>query len=163
MKYLKLFNESLNQDWDLELIEDIFIDFLDEGFRLEDVKVGRSLSISPKLWCSSHHDFTGQSFASLSINIFSEWDNPKYDITILDVLDNCIKHFENHYHVKLDSIYTVGLPTKEGSWGRRTTYYNWFNSCQSIKDIANAFKDINPVSNDQLRLPISRFDLTFRI
>lgn len=45
MKYLKRFNESLNQDWDLEEIKDIFQDFLDEGFVLDDVSVGSSLVV----------------------------------------------------------------------------------------------------------------------
>ena len=65
MKYLKRFNESSEDDWDLEEISDIFQDILDEGFRVEDVHIGSSLSIAPKLWCNSHHDFTGKSFNSI--------------------------------------------------------------------------------------------------
>jgi len=165
MKYLKRFNESLNQDWDLEEIKDIFQDFLDEGFVLDDVSVGSSLTIAPKLWCPSHEDFTGnKSFPSVTIKLDSiykrDWQQgastPKYDFLILDVLDECIKHFESFYGVKLDSIYTVGLPTKRSSgWNTINTIYNWFNSCETIKDIAKA--------NNLTELALSKFDLTFKL
>ena len=156
MKYLKRFNESLNEDWDLEEIKDIFQDFLDEGFILDDVSVGSSLTISPKLWCPSHEDFTGnKSFRSLTIKLDSVYAEPKYDFSILDVLDECIKHFESYYRVKLDSIYTVGLPTKRsgGRHLRRHTIYNWFNSCETIKDISK--------SHNLTKLTVTKFDLTF--
>jgi len=165
MKYLKRFNESLNQDWDLEEIKDIFQDFLDEGFVLDDVSVGSSLTIAPKLWCPSHEDFTGnKSFPSVTIKLESiykkDWQQgastPKYDFIILDVLYECIKHFESFYGVKLDSIYTVGLPTKRsGGWGFQNTIYNWFNSCETIKDISKA--------HDLTKLTVDRLDLTFNI
>jgi len=178
MKYLKRFNESSEDDWDLEEISDIFQDILDEGFRIEDVHIGSSLSIAPKLWCNSHHDFTGKSFNSLSITFRSQYENPKYDLSILDVLDESIKHFESYYGVDLESIYTVGITTIDysTSGARKTTIYNWFNSCQTIKDI-------NKVNNDELKktttsptltqsakdsaqskidkLTLTRFDLTF--
>ena len=167
MKYLKRFNESLNEDWDLEEIKDIFQDFLDEGFTLDDVSVGSSLTISPKLWCPSHEDFTGnKSFRSLTIKLDSVYAEPKYDFSILDVLDECIKHFESYYRVKLDSIYTVGLPTKRSSYwagGLQNTMphrrlyvretYNWFNSCETIKDISK--------SHNLTKLTVTKFDLTF--
>ena len=160
MKYLKRFNESLNEDWDLEEIKDIFQDFLDEGFILDDVSVGSSLTISPKLWCPSHEDFTGnKSFRSLTIKLDSVYAEPKYDFSILDVLDECIKHFESYYRVKLDSIYTVGLPTKRSGgvflnrWGLQNTIYNWFNSCETIKDISK--------SHNLTKLTVTKFDLTF--
>ena len=165
MKYLKRFNESLNEDWDLEEIKDIFQDFLDEGFILDDVSVGSSLTIAPKLWCPSHEDFTGnKSFRSLTIKLDSiykkDWQQgastPKYDFSILDVLDECIKHFESFYGVKLDSIYTVGLSTKRSSgWILQNTIYNWFNSCETIKDIAKAY--------NLTKLSLSKIELTFNI
>lgn len=165
MKYLKRFNESLNEDWDLEEIKDIFQDFLDEGFILDDVKIGSSLTIAPKLWCPSHEDFTGnKSFRSLTIKLDSvyakDWrqggSSPKYDFSILDVLDESIKHFESLYGVKLDSIYTVGLPTKRTvGWSFQNTIYNWFNSCKTIKDISKA--------HELTKLTLSKIDLTFNI
>lgn len=151
MKYLKRFNESSEDDWDLEEIKDIFQDFLDEGlFRLDDVVIGRSLTISPKLWCDSHRDFTGESFSSLTIKLVSEIDG-KYDFSLLDVLDECIKRYESIYGVELKSIYTVGLPT--GSSQR--SLFNWFNSCQTIKDISK--------SNNLKKLTIDRLDITFKL
>ena len=159
MKYLKRFNESSEDDWDLEEIKDIFQDFLDEGlFRLDDVVIGRSLTISPKLWCNSHRDFTGESFSSLTIKLVSEIDG-KYDFSLLDVLDECIKRYESIYGVELESIYTVGLPTAEnvltilGSSQR--SLFNWFNSCQTIKDISK--------SNNLKKLTIDRLDITFKL
>ena len=165
MKYLKRFNESINEDWDLEEIKDIFQDFLDEGFILSDVSVGSSLTIAPKLWCPSHEDFSGnKSFPSVTIKLDSAYKNdwqqgsstPKYDFTILDTLDESIKHFESYYKVKLDSIYTIGLPTRRPSgWGFQNTIYNWFNSCETIKDIAMA--------HNLTKLTLSKIDLTFNI
>ena len=165
MKYLKRFNESLNEDWNLEEIKDIFQDFLDEGFVIDDVSVGSSLTIAPKLWCPSHEDFTGnKSFRSLTIKLGSvyakDWQQgastPKYDFIILDTLDESIKHFESYYKVKLDSIYTIGLPTRRPSgWGFQNTIYNWFNSCETIKDIAKA--------HNLTKLTLSKIDLTFNI
>jgi hypothetical protein len=165
MKYLKRFNESLNEDWNLEEIKDIFQDFLDEGFVIDDVSVGSSLTIAPKLWCPSHEDFTGnKSFRSLTIKLDSIFKNdwqqggstPKYDFSILDVLDESIKHLESLYGVKLDSIYTVGLPTKRTvGWSFQNTIYNWFNSCETIKDISKA--------HNLTKLTLSKIDLTFNI
>jgi hypothetical protein len=153
MKYLKRFNESSEDDWDLEEIKDIFQDFLDEGlFRLDDVVIGRSLTISPKLWCNSHRDFTGESFSSLTIKLVSEIDG-KYDFSLLDVLDECIKRYESIYGVELESIYTVGLPT--GSTFAHRSLFNWFNSCQTIKDISK--------SNNLKKLTIDRLDITFKL
>ena len=181
MKYLKRFNESSEDDWDLEEISDIFQDILDEGFRIEDVHIGSSLSIAPKLWCNSHHDFTGNTFPSLTIKFVSV--NDLYNYEILDILDECINHFESYYKVKLESIYTVGLPTTEysSSGSRRTVIYNWFNSCETIKDIAKVHSKITYQSelkkistSDRItphtkerflnlvnKLPLTRFDLTF--
>jgi hypothetical protein len=166
MKYLKRFNESKSEeDFDFDEIKDIFQDFLDEGFKLEDVSVGTSLTIAPKLWCPSHEDFTGnKSFKSITIKLDSIYKNdwqqggstPKYDFSILDVLDESIKHFESYYRVKLDSIYTVGLPTRRSvGWGFQNTIYNWFNSCETIKDIAKA--------DDLTKLAINKIDLTFNV
>jgi hypothetical protein len=153
MKYLKRFNESSEDDWDLEEIKDIFQDFLDEGlFRLDDVVIGRSLTISPKLWCNSHRDFTGESFSSSTIKLVSEIDG-KYDFSLLDVLDECIKRYESIYGVELESIYTVGLPT--GSTFAHRSLFNWFNSCQTIKDISK--------SNNLKKLTIDRLDITFKL
>jgi hypothetical protein len=156
MKYLKKFNESLEEDWDLEEIGDIFQDIIDEGFSIKDVHIGSSLTIAPKLWCNSHHDFSGKQIPSLSIDFTSiykdEYKNPQYDFSILDVLDESIKHFESYYKVKLESIYTVGIPTIDysPSGARKIVIYNWFNSCETIKDI------VKPGN-----LPLTRFDLTF--
>lgn len=165
MKYLKRFNESINEDWDLEEIKDIFQDFLDEGFILSDVSVGSSLTIAPKLWCPSHEDFSGnKSFPSVTIKLDSAYKNdwqqgsstPKYDFTILDTLDESIKHFESYYKVKLDSIYTIGLPTRRPSgWSFQNTIYNWFNSCETIKDIAKA--------HNLTKLSLSKIELTFNV
>jgi len=153
MKYLKRFNESSEDDWDLEEIKDIFQDFLDEGlFRLDDVVIGSSLTIAPKLWCNSHRDFTGESFSSLTIKLVSEIEG-KYDFSLLDFLDECIKHFESIYGVELESIYTVGLPT--GSTFSQRSLFNWFNSCQTIKDISKA--------NNLKKLTIDRLDITFKL
>jgi len=153
MKYLKRFNESSEEDWDLEEIKDIFQDFLDEGlFRLDDVVIGSSLTIAPKLWCNSHRDFTGESFSSLTIKLVSEIEG-KYDFSLLDVLDECIKHFESIYGVELESIYTVGLPT--GASFATRSLFNWFNSCQTIKDISK--------SNNLKKLTIDRLDITFKL
>lgn len=158
MKYLKRFNESLEEDdWDLDEIKDIFQDIIDEGFSLDDVHIGSSLPISPKLWCNSHHDFSGNPFPSLSINFKSEYKNPKYDLSILDVLDECIKHFEKYYGVELESIYTVGLLTRRSvQWGFKNTIYNWFNSCETIKDINKAESKVD-------KLSLTRFHLTFKL
>lgn len=161
MKYLKRFNESSEDDWDLEEIKDIFQDFLDEGlFRLDDVVIGRSLTISPKLWCNSHRDFTGESFSSLTIKLVSEIDG-KYDFSLLDVLDECIKRYESIYGVELESIFlvnaydTVGLPTTSTSYPLGRSLFNWFNSCQTIKDISK--------SNNLKKLTIDRLDITFKL
>jgi len=191
MKYLKRFNESLEDDWDLEEIGDIFQDVIDEGFKIEDVHIGNSLPIAPKLWCNSHHDFTGnKSFKSLTIKFDSTYKSnfkdPKYDLSFLDILDEAIKHFESFYGVKLESIYTVGLPTGKPnpftdystSGIKRGSLFNWFNSCETIRDI-------NKVRNEELKrmttstrltqsakddaeseidkLTLTRFDLTFDI
>jgi len=165
MKYLKRFNESINEDWDLEEIKDIFQDFLDEGFILSDVSVGSSLTIAPKLWCPSHEDFSGnKSFPSVTIKLDSAYKNdwqqgsstPKYDFTILDTLDESIKHFESYYKVKLDSIFTVGLRTRRPTgWGFQNTIHNWFNSCETIKDIAKA--------HNLTKLSLSKIELTFNV
>lgn len=182
MKYLKRFNESLEEDWDLEEISDIFQDVIDEGFTLEDVHIGNSLSIAPKLWCNSHHDFSGKTFPSLTIKFESTYKgnfkDPKYDLSFLDVLDESIRHFESLYGVKLESIYTVGINTLDYSsaGSRRYSNFNWFNSCETIRDI-------NKVRNEELKrmttsttltqkakddaeskidkLTLTRFDLTF--
>jgi len=169
MKHIKsysIFESNLFSPsyWDLDEISDIFQDFLDEGFDLGDVSVGSALSIAPKKWCNSHHDFgnwdvrKSSSFASLSIKLKS--NSPKgerYDFSTLDVLDECIKHFESYYKIKINSIYTYGIPTKDysssGSYG--TTLFNWFNSCQTIKDISK--------SNNLTELPIYSIDLTFKL
>jgi hypothetical protein len=154
MKYLKRFNESIKEeDLDLDDIKDIFQDILDEEFKIEDVHIGSSLTIAPKLWCNSHHDFSGKPIPSLTITFKSLYEKPKYDFSLLDILNNSIKHFENYYKVKLESIYTVGIPTIDysPSGARKITIYNWFNSCQTIKDIIKS----NKLSN------LSRFDLTF--
>jgi hypothetical protein len=155
MKYLKRFNESSEEDWDLEEIKDIFQDFLDEGlFRLDDVVIGSSLTIAPKLWCNSHRDFTGESFSSLTIKLVSEIEG-KYDFSLLDVLDECIKHFESIYGFELESIYTVGLPTGVPMGIGYKSLFNWFNSCQTIKDISKA--------NNLKKLTIDRLDITFKL
>jgi hypothetical protein len=163
MKYLKRFNESKSEeDFDFDEIKDIFQDFLDEGFKLEDVSVGSSLSIAPELWCNNHRFFpNNQPFKSVTIKLDSAFKDvygpdPKYDFSILQVLDECIKHFESYYRVKLDSIYTVGIHTTEKIDRQvRGTIYNWFNSCETIKDIAKAHK----LSS----LKVSRLALTFQI
>ena len=170
MKYLKRFNESINEDWDLEEIKDIFWDleeikdifqdFLDEGFTLDDVSVGSSLTIAPKLWCPSHEDFSGnKSFPSVTIkldSVYKDSSYPKYDFIILDTLDESIKHFESYYKVKLDSIFTVGLRTRRPTgWGFQNTIYNWFNSCETIKDIAKA--------HNLTELSLSKIELTFNV
>ena len=177
MKYLKRFNESL-EDWDLEEISDIFQDVIDEGFRIDDVHIGQSLTISPKLWCNSHHDFVGKSFPSLSITFRSQYENPKYDLSILDILDESIKHFESFYGVELESIYTVGIPTigYSSSGARQWVIYNWFNSCETIRDINKVHNDylkdrsnsptLSPntkvdVESKIDKLTLTRFDLTF--
>lgn len=132
MKYLIGFNESIEKDWDLEEISDIFQDFIDEGFELDDYRVGASLSIYPKKWCtSSGLDIRkNKTIKSLSI-ILEDSEYNKFDIYILDILDKCIKHFENFYNVKLDSILVSGLNiTYSGGVSR----FNYFNSCQTIKD-----------------------------
>ena len=158
MKYLKRFNESLNEYWDLEEIKDIFQDILDEGFKIEDVKIGSSITISPKLWCNTHRDFSGnKTFKSLTIEFESIYNNfqysglyPKYDLSILDVLDECIKHFERYYGVKLDSIYTIGLNILSyyNFGAKRYSDFNWFNSCETIKDI-------NKVYNEDLKKQVN--------
>ena len=159
MKYLKRFNESINEDWDLEEIKDIFQDFLDEGFTLTDVSVGSSLTIAPKLWCPSHEDFTGnKSFPSVTIKLDSVYKSyPKYDFIILDTLDESIKRFESYYKVKLDSIFTVGLRTRRPTtgWSFQNTIYNWFNSCETIRDIAKA--------HNLTKLSLSKIELTFNV
>lgn len=189
MKYLKRFNESHNthhitgntseEDWDLEEIGDIFQDILDEGFTLDDVYIGNSLTLAPKLWGNSSHDFTEKSFPSLSITFKSKYEDPKYDLSILDVLDECIKHFESYYKLKLEIIFTVGIPTFDYSSGsRRTVIYNWFNSCETIKDINKVWNDelkvraksltLHQSSKDDAsskidKLTLDRFDLTFKL
>ena len=45
-----------------------------------------------------------------------------------------LERYESIYGVELESIYTVGLPT--GSSQR--SLFNWFNSCQTIKDISKS-------------------------
>lgn len=183
MKYLKRFDESLEEDWDLEEISDIFQDVIDEGFKIDDVHIGQSLPIAPKLWCNSHHDFTGnKSFKSLTIKFESTYksnfQDPKYDLSFLDILDEAIKHFESLYGVKLESIYTVGLPTTDYSASgiKRASIYNWFNSCETIKDINKVNNEIFKKMTNSPRLTqsakddakskidkltLTRFDLTF--
>lgn len=158
MKHIKsysIFESNLFSPsyWDLDEISDIFQDFLDEGFDLGDVSVGSALSIAPKKWCNSHHDFGNSSFASLSIKLKS--NSPKgerYDFSTLDVLDECIKHFESYYKIKIDSIYTYGIPTKDYKGG---CLFNWFNSCQTIKDISLSF--------NLTKLTIYTIDITFKL
>jgi hypothetical protein len=164
MKYLKKFNESLEEDWDLEEIGDIFQDIIDEGFSIKDVHIGSSLTIAPKLWCNSaevfrHQDFSGKQIPSLSISFTSVYKNTQYDFSILDVLDESIKHFESYYKVKLESIYTVGIPTIDYSPSgvRKIVNYNWFSSCETIKDIVKRTMS----ANSKGILPLTRFDLTF--
>lgn len=178
MKYLRKYNETSKlvnrhatiremQFWmqEREEISDIFVDILDEGFIIDDVHVGYSLDISPKKWVNSIHYFTGNTFHSLSIKFISKYKDsfgvvPKYDLSILEVMSNCITHFENYYQVTLESIYTLGLPTllKIGvnrDLESETVIHNWFNSTDTIRHIVNS-EDLNVN-----KFMLERFDLNF--
>lgn len=170
MKYLVGFNESIEKYWDFreviqgEEISDIFQDFVDEGFKLDDYRVGASLSIYPKKWCTSNELDTRKNkpIKSLSITL-EDTEYNKFDISKIDILDKCIKHFENFYNVKLDSILVSGLNiTYSGGVSR----YNYFNSCQTIKDIYLRNKDKMAQKYSNLKSPLYissdvKFTLTF--
>lgn len=139
MKYLVGFNESIEKYWDFreviqgEEISDIFQDFVDEGFKLDDYRVGASLSIYPKKWCTSNELDTRKNkpIKSLSITL-EDTEYNKFDISKIDILDKCIKHLESFYNIKLSSILVSGFNIVHKGVVSR---YNYFNSCQTIKDI----------------------------
>lgn len=166
MKYLKRYNESSKEDWNLEEIGDIFQDVIDCGFSIEDVSIGSSISIAPKSWCNSANDLGNKHFKSLTIKFESTY-KVDYDLSFLDVLDECIKHFESYYDFKLDSIYTVGLPTVNYSSSGakiKKTIFNWFNSCETIRYINKVSNEIQqkiPAEKLIDKFPLTGFDLTF--
>lgn len=162
MKYLRSFNESNDKekDWDLEEISDIFQDFIDEGFELDDIKVGSSLSIYPNTWCVSLdlNIFENKTIKSLTIK-FNSKQYHNYDLSILDILNKSINHFKSIYTFKLDSILVnVNLPFLLYSYNRGFVYrYSYFNSCETIKDLFT-IKDIEVLpKNIEFTLT---FDLT---
>lgn len=167
MKYLRSFNESNDKekDWDLEEISDIFQDFIDEGFELDDIKVGSSLSIYPNTWCVSHHLDIKENKTIKSLTIkFNSKQYHNYDLSILDILNKSINHFKSIYTFKLDSILVnVNLPfllyhSKILAVQKKLVYrYSYFNSCETIKDLFT-IKDIEVLpKNIEFTLT---FDLT---
>lgn len=163
MKYLRRFNESIEEEgFDLEEIKDIFQDIIDEGFKLDDVKIGSALSLYPNKWVSNHRNLSNKLFRSLTIR-FKTNGILTINFETLDILDGCIKHFESYYGIKLEWIFTNGLPTSEyfGSGSVRTAPFNWFNSCETIKNISKYHSE--RVNSDINKIPLILFDLGFKL